>query len=91
MNGIAAATLNAPTPPIMRRLEELHEQISMNAESLSALSRRLEVVTASAAEQPPEENKDLAHCSLEIDLHRAIVRLREQQHLLSYLHRNIQL
>lgn len=72
-------------------MEELHEQISMNAESLSALSRRLETVTASTPEQPQEETKDVCHCSLEMDLHRATVRLREQQNLLSYLHRNIQL
>ncbi len=83
--------LTAPTPPIQRRLEELHNQISTNGEVLENLSRRLEYITASVPELPDEEVKDMCNCTLEVELNRATVRLREQQQRMSYLLRNIQL
>ncbi len=83
--------LASPTPPIQRRLEELHTQISTNGEVLENLSRRLEFVTASTPELPDEEVKDMCNCTLEAELNRANVRLREQQQRISYLLRNIQL
>jgi hypothetical protein len=83
--------LAPPTPPIQRRLEELHSQISTNGEVLENLSRRLEFITASVPELPDEEVKDMCNCTLEAELNRATVRLREQQQRMSYLLRNIQL
>jgi len=83
--------LTQEPPPIQRRLEELHTQIITNGEVLESLSRRLEYITASLPPLPDEEAKDMCNCTLEVELNRATVHLREQQQRMSYLLRNIQL
>jgi hypothetical protein len=72
-------------------MEELHTQISSNGEVLEILNRKLECITASVPEMPEDEAKDMCNCTLEIELNRATVRLRDQNQRLNYLIRNIQL
>jgi hypothetical protein len=74
-------------------MNELHEQILMNEEVLGALRMKLETVTADGVRTEADESKDkeICSCTMDVDLYRAIVRLRDQHQTLTHLLNFIQL